>query len=82
MLIFFSSKIIGGNVFFKILKTKKIYIWFDIYSEIRKLSKFMIFSKLFKIYIFNETYLKVFNTNLDAVFNLYFNFTFSLKWNF
>ena len=35
-------------------KTKIIYIWFDFYSEISKLLKFVIFPKFVKIDIFNE----------------------------
>ena len=35
-------------------KTKRIYNWFDFYSEISKLLRFVIFPKLVKIDIFNE----------------------------
>ena len=35
-------------------KTKRIYIWFNFYSEISKLLKFVIFLELVKIDIFNE----------------------------
>ena len=66
-------------------KTKRIYIWFDYFSENCKLLKFVNFPKLVKIDIFNEkqkqTYLKVFRTNFDVAFDFYFNFTFSEEWN-
>ena len=66
-------------------KTKRIYNWLKLYSEISKLLKFVIFPKLVKIDIFNEkqkqTSLQVYKTNFDAVFDFYFYFTFSYDWN-
>ena len=35
-------------------KTKSIYMWFDFYSEISKLLKFVIFPKMVKIDIFDK----------------------------